>query len=68
MPAQDYDDVFSEAGFENLPTLGDLEGKTVFITALVHALTTGGATPPVGAVSLPGFRAWGIPRATIARE
>ena len=33
-------------------------GKTVFITALVHALTTGSAAPPVGAVALAGFRAF----------
>ena len=33
-------------------------GKTVFITALVHTLTAGGAVPAIGAIALPGFRAF----------
>jgi uncharacterized protein len=33
-------------------------GKTVFITALVHALTTGHATPELTSIKLPGFRAF----------
>jgi len=33
-------------------------GKTVFITALVRTLTAGGAVPPIGAINLPGFRAF----------
>lgn len=32
MTNQDYDDVFSESGFEDLPTFHDLAGKSVFIT------------------------------------
>ena len=33
-------------------------GKTVFITSLVQALTTGAAQPPIAATALPGFRAY----------
>ena len=33
-------------------------GKTVFITALVRALTAGGAVPPIGATNIAGFRAF----------
>ena len=33
-------------------------GKTVFITALVRTLIAGGATPPIAAINLPGFRAF----------
>lgn len=33
-------------------------GKTVFITALVRALTTGAARPAISTINLPGFRAF----------
>jgi uncharacterized protein len=33
-------------------------GKTVFITTLVRVLTSGGAMPAIGAINLPGFRAF----------
>ncbi|MFY0610173.1 MAG: YcjX family protein [Hyphomicrobiaceae bacterium] len=33
-------------------------GKTVFITALVRTLTSGGAVPPISVLNLPGFRAF----------
>ncbi len=62
MTTQDYDDVFSEEGWQDLPKLPDLAGKTVFITGggsgigafFTAAFALQGAN--VGFVSLPdGF-------------